>query len=239
VGIFDPAYKKIIDRGSPAFRKSVPAWADEAEEAVVQHDPLSPDVYRTAIVGLVALSFISCGDPGWSPSANQYVQRSVNSAMWVLKGHYGDMARGVAGRIVDRLSDLANSLPCEERSAGWSLDSTYLGILHRSPEEFRRLIQLAWGPIEATTIAATSMGAPPSANVFRTAVVGMLAMRSMEDHLPGWDDPKTVTFVRDTTSGAFNSLGPMHGAYARETVAAAEQFFEGLLGGNSTAASGA
>jgi hypothetical protein len=85
MGIFDPAFKKILARSPGYFQQSALLWGPMIEVAIIQYNlTKAANVFRAAVIGNFALKVAEDDQNNWSLDSLNYITRITSNAMTCL-----------------------------------------------------------------------------------------------------------------------------------------------------------
>jgi hypothetical protein len=102
MGVFDPAYKKMILKSPAAFQDDAMRWGPLLEAQVLLRavPPVGHDLFRAVVVGQLALR-ASQDNPGmWSPDGLRYITHATHNAQSLIPRMYLDAAHAAAREIL-------------------------------------------------------------------------------------------------------------------------------------------
>lgn len=102
MGFFDPPHKKIMASAPRHFRSEL-SEAGSFLELVVQRVPMAGrDLFRTVVIGSLALRSASEDPSSWSNSATAYANTAVNNAYRFLPEEVRGLAMQTVAAIAAR-----------------------------------------------------------------------------------------------------------------------------------------
>ncbi len=105
MGIFDPVFKKVIQRAPLRFRERAPVWGLAIELVVESRKPDNPDIFRALTVSLIALRAAHQNPDGWTRDAIDYATGTANRACRFLSPSDQELAEATVASLVSEFGD--------------------------------------------------------------------------------------------------------------------------------------
>ena len=101
MGFFDPPHRKILEKSPASFREEAATWGVFIELALRRVPATGHDLFRTVVIGALALRSAELGPGAWSLDARRYTDVATGNALRFLPGETRDLANWTIQAIVD------------------------------------------------------------------------------------------------------------------------------------------
>ncbi len=102
MGFFDPPHQKILAKSPAYFRTEIAQGGEVLDQALKRVPATGRDLFRTVVIGSLALRSASNDVAGWSNENTRYAETAVNNAYRFLPNEVRQLALQTVAEIVAR-----------------------------------------------------------------------------------------------------------------------------------------